>query len=241
MVAVFFLKKNLSQQEIDIIDETLKKFPLIKNIQFKNPEQALQKFKSTFPELVEIIDHIKTNPFPPSFEVSLNEKIIDSNEILGFIDEMKNMVGIEDVQFNRDWVEKMQSFSRLSRAVGLFFGGILVLASFFIISNVIRLNVVARKGEIEIQRLVGGTNTFISTPFLLEGIILGILGGLLSLFFLIIIIKIFPLYLGKSLGVFNQIVNFRYLSLVQCGGLITGGAFIGFAGSLSSLFRFLKV
>ena len=74
----------------------------------------------------------------------------------------------------------MQSLSRLARAIGFFLGGILILASFFIISNVIRLNVFARKAEIEILRLVGATNTFIRLPFLIEGVALGILGSLLS-------------------------------------------------------------
>jgi len=241
MVAAFFLQKDLSEKDINLIDESLNKSPLVKNVQFISPEQALKKFKSNFPELEEIIDNLQINPFPPSFEVTLSEKTLTSDEILGFISEMRNMIGIEDVQFNRDWVEKMLSFSRLAKAVGLFLGGILILASFFIISNVIKLNVFARKGEIEIQRLVGATNTFISTPFLLEGIVLGILGGLLSLLLLFLLIKIFPVYLGTSLGVFNEIINFRYLSLSQSLSLLGGGAIIGFSGSLTSLFRFLKI
>jgi cell division transport system permease protein len=135
----------------------------------------------------------------------------------------------------------MQSLSRLAQAVGFFLGGILVLASFFIISSVIKLNVFARKEEIVILRFVGATNTFIRIPFLMEGTILGILGGLVSLLLIFFLIKFFPLYLGASLGVFNELINFRYLSLSQIIMLIAIGAFIGFSGSLSSLARFLKV
>jgi len=92
----------------------------------------------------------------------------------------------------------------------------------------------------EILRLVGATNTFIRIPFLIEGIILGILGGLLSLILLFLLIKIFPFYLGTSLGVLQELINFRYLSLAQTAMLISGGAIIGFLGSFSSLARFLK-
>lgn len=241
MAAVFFLKKNLSEKELQIIEESLKKSPLVTNIQFISSEQALEKFNINFPELREIIKNLEVNPFPPSFEASLSERTLTSDEILGFIREMKNMTGIEDVQFNRDWVEKMQSLSRLTRAVGLLFGGVLILASFFIISNAIKLNVFARKEEIAILRLVGATNTFIRTPFLLEGIALGILGGLLSLFLLFLLIKFFPFYLGTSLGVLNELINFRYLTLSQSLYIVGGGALIGFLGSLSSLSRFLKI
>ena len=151
------------------------------------------------------------------------------------------MDGSEDVQFNRDWVERMQSLSRLAKAIGFFLGGILALASFFIISNVIRLNVFAHKEEIEILRMVGGTNLFIRVPFLLEGIILGAMGALISLALLFLLVKFFPLYLGASLGALEEIINFRYLSLTQISILIAGGVTIGFLGSLSSLARFLKV
>ncbi|MFB0566511.1 MAG: cell division protein FtsX [Candidatus Aminicenantaceae bacterium] len=239
-MAVFYLKKDLSEKELNFVGENLKKSPLVTDVQFISSEQALQKFKGTFPGLQEIIDNLKTNPLPPSFEVALSDKVLNSDEILGFIDEMKNIIGVEDVQFNRDWVVKIQSFSRLARAVGFFFGGILILASFFIISNVIKLNVFARKDEIEILHMIGATNTFIRTPFILEGVVLGISGGILSLLFLYLLAKFFSFYLGTSLGVLNEIINFRYLSLIQTLILLGGGAIIGFSGSLSSLSRFLK-
>jgi len=151
------------------------------------------------------------------------------------------MQGIEDVQFNKDWAEKIQSLSRLVKAVGFFFGGILILASFFIISNVIKLNVLARKGEIEILRLVGASNTYIRIPFLAEGVILGIFGGLLSLFLLFLLIKLFPIYLGASLGFLEELINFRYLSMSQSIILVAGGAVIGFLGSTTSIARFMKI
>jgi cell division transport system permease protein len=241
IAAVFFLKKDTSEKELRVIEESLKKFTLVKNVQFKSANQALEKFKKNFPQLKEIIDNLKINPFPPSFEVSFSETALNSDEIRGFINEIKNMKGVEDVQFNRDWVEKMQSFSRLAKAIGIFLGGILILTSFFIISNVIKLNVFARKDEIEILRLVGATNTFIRTPFLLEGIVLGIFGGLFSLLFLFLLIKIFPFYLGTSLGVLNEIINFRYLSFSQSSLLVGGGAIIGFLGSLGPLSQFMKI
>ena len=241
MVIVFFLEKNLPEKQRSLIEERLKKSVLLKNVQFVSSEQALNKFRNNFPELVQIIENLNINPFPASFETSLKEDTLSSTKTEEFIEEMRSVKGIDDVQFNRDWVDKMQSFSRLARAVGFFFGGILILASFFIISNVIRLNVFARKTEIEILRLAGATNTFIRVPFLIEGVILGIIGGLLSLFLLFLLVKLFPLYLGTSLGVLSEIINFRYLTLSQTIMLIAGSIIVGLLGSFSSLSRFLKV
>lgn len=240
MAVVLYLEKNLTRIEVNQIEEKLKRSSLIAKIQFISSTQALEKFQIKFPELQGIIENFKINPFPPSFETAIRKNSLSSDEIQNFIQEMRNMDGIEDVQFNWDWIEKMKSLSRLVKAVGFFLGGILILASFFIISNVIKLNVFARKEEMEILRLVGATNTFIKIPFLIEGIILGILGGLLSLILLFLLIKIFPFYLGTSLGVLQELINFRYLSLAQTAMLISGGAIIGFLGSFSSLARFLK-
>ena len=208
--------------------------------QFISSNQALEKFQEKFPDLQAIIENLEINPFPPSFEITLKEESISSDITSNFINNMKNTPGVEDVQFNKDWIERMESLSKLVKTVGFFLGGILVLASFFIISNIIKLNVFARQNEIEILRLSGATNSFIRIPFLLEGIILGMIGGILSFILLLLLIEIFPLYLGSSLGVLGDIIKFRYLSFSQVIALLAAGALIGFLGSLSSLSRFLK-
>ncbi|MBC8359654.1 MAG: ABC transporter permease [Candidatus Aminicenantes bacterium] len=241
MLIVFFLEKDLSETKRSLIEENLKKSSLLKDAQFVSSEQALEKFQQNFPELQGIIDNININPFPSSFETTLRDENISSVKILVFIQEISRLEGIEDVQFNKDWVEKMESLSRLAKAAGFFLGGILILASFFIISNVIRLNVFARKDEIEIFRLVGATNIFIRIPFLMEGMILGVLGALISLVFLFLLVKFFPLYLGTSLGALNELINFRYLSIIQIFLFIAAGIIIGLLGSISSIARFLKV
>lgn len=240
MVVVFFLQEDILEDQHNSINEELKNSPQVLEMAYINSENALEKFKEKFPELQEIVESLKINPFPSSFEVTLKEKILSSDKSFEFIENIKNMPGIEDTQYNKDWVEKMQSFSRLAKAIGLFLGGILGLTSFFIISNVIKLNVFARKDEIEILRLTGGTNMFIRMPFLFEGILLGILGGILSLALLFIVINIFPLYMGTSLGVLNELINFRHLSVLQGLMLIVSGGIIGLFGSFSSLTRFLK-
>jgi len=240
MVVVFFLEKNMDDSDRAAIEQEIKKSSLVTGIKFVSSDQAMQNFLNKFPELKEIVDSLNENPFPTSFEVTLSEKDFSYTETQPFLDKMKEMKGIEDIQFNKDWVERMQSLSRLARAVGFFLGGILVLASFFIVSNVIKLNVLARKEEIEILRLVGGTNTFIRVPFLAEGILLGALGGALSLLFLFIVIRLFPVYLGSSLGMLSELISFRYLSLSQSITIILSGAVIGFLGSMSSLAKFMK-
>jgi len=240
MTAVIFLEKDISPQERSEIEEELKSLPTIVKQQYVSTHMALEQFREKFPELRDILESLNLNPFPESFEIVLDEKKADAETISSIIQKFETMTGVEDVQFNQEQANKMQSLSRLSQAVGFFLGGILILASFLIISNIIKLNVIARQNEIEILRLVGATNMFIRIPFFIEGIILGIFGGILSLFLLYILVNIFPLYLGTSLGALNRYINFQYLSLTQALAIIAGGAVIGLLGSSSSLSRFLK-
>jgi cell division transport system permease protein len=241
LVAVFFLENEVTEEAQTSIKTQLQNSPLITEVRFVSSPQALDKFQDKFPDLMDIIDNLDKNPLPPSFEVTFKDENLSPNEISLFIDEMRQVEGVSDVQFNQEWVDRMFSLSRLARAVGFFLGGILVLASFFIISNIIKLNVFSRQDEIEILRLSGASNNFIRIPFLLEGMILGVLGGALSLLLLFILIKIFPLYIGSSLGVLDELFKFRYLTLIQCLVLVLSCALIGFFGSLSSLSRFLRV
>jgi cell division transport system permease protein len=241
MVVAFFIDPAAPEQEVRAIADRLRASPSVVRLNTVSREQALERFRKNFPELEEILKDLNTNPFPPSIEATLKKDAFMSDSTLGWIAEIKSLPGVQDAQFNRDWVKKMQCLSRLARAVGFFLGGILILASFFIISNVIRLNVFSRKGEIEILRLVGATNGFIRLPFLIEGVLLGILGSGLSLGLLYLLITLFPLYLGQSLGVLQEMINFRFLSLSQALSLLAGSGLMGFLGSLSSLSRFLKI
>lgn len=237
----FFLDNNLKDQELEQIKSQILASELVDRVTFVSSEDALTRFRANFPELRDILDNLKSNPFPPSYEVKLKDKVLSLQAIVYFMEKIKGLKGVTDVQFNQEWAEKMDSLSRIVQAVGFFLGGILILASFFIISNVVRLNVFARKNEIEILRLVGATNTFIRIPFLVEGFVLGLLGSLISLVILFILVKVFPVYIGSSLGAARELFTLRPLTLNQALWLIAGGVVTGTLGSVTSVSRFLRI
>jgi cell division transport system permease protein len=241
MTIAFYLDKGLSAAAVEAVRQEIGQPGFVESVRVVTPDEALERFRASFPELADIVAGLATNPFPASVELRVNAKASASQEVVEFVDAMRARPGITDVLFNQDWVEKMQGFSRLAGAVGAFLGGILILTSFFIISNVVKLNVFARKNEIEILRFVGGTNLFIRIPFWLEGITLGLLGSLLSLGLLFVVINLFPVYLSASLGALQELLRFRYPDLTQSVALLCGGAATGFIGSATSVSKFLKV
>jgi cell division transport system permease protein len=241
MSIAFYLEAGLSENAADAIRQEISRPAFVESVRLVEPSEALERFRASFPELADIVAGLKSNPFPSSFELRVSAKASASKEVVAFVEGMRKRPGVTDVMFNQDWVEKMQGFSRLAGAIGAFLGGILILTSFFIISNVVKLNVFARKNEIEILRLVGGTNMFIRIPFWLEGITLGLLGSLLSLALLFVVISLFPVYIGAQLGALQQLLRFRYPDLTQAVFLLGGGAATGFIGSATSVSKFLKV
>ncbi len=241
MTVTFYLSASASPADVEALEAEAKAQPFVSSVRAVPAAEALERFKGDFPDLEPVLSNLGVNPFPSSVEARVAGAAGAAREIAAFVERMRARPGVEDAQFNRDWVEKMDSLGRLARAVGFLLGGILVLASFFIISNVIKLNVFARRGEIEILRLVGATNLFIRVPFWLEGMVLGLLGSLASLLLLTLVVKLFPLYVGPTLGAVGEILQFRFLTGRQIAMLLAGGAGIGFLGSASSVSRFLKV
>jgi len=134
MVVTLFLDKGISSEEVAAIEQEIRGAPFVAGVEFISAASARSRFQSNFPELRSVLDNLTDNPFPPSLEANLKDNTSATREVQDFIRDMKNRPGVEDVRFNRDWVDKMQSLSRLAKAVGFFLGGILILASFFIIS-----------------------------------------------------------------------------------------------------------
>ena len=241
MTVAFYLDRGLTAVQADALRREIGTPPFVESVRVVTPAEALEKFRASFPELADVAAGLKDNPFPPSIEMRISARASASRQVVDFVEAWRRRPGVTDVLFNQDWVEKMQGFSRLAGAVGAFLGGILILTSFFIISNVVKLNVFARKNEIEILRFVGGTNLFIRVPFWLEGVTLGLLGSLLSLALLFLVVELFPVYLGASLGALQDLLKFRYPDLTQSLLLLAGGAATGFIGSATSVSKFLKV
>jgi cell division transport system permease protein len=142
---------------------------------------------------------------------------------------------VEEVQYDLLWIERLATAIRLVRGLGALLGGILVLAGVFTISNVIRLTVYARQDELDIMRLVGATRAYVKGPFVVEGMIQGGLGGLLSVGLLWIGFRVMARDALAASDLMGRAAVF--LPLQICLLIVIGGMGVGVAGSLVSLGR----
>ena len=143
--------------------------------------------------------------------------------------------GVEEVQYDLLWIQRLATAIRLVRGVGALLGGILVLAGVFTISNVIRLTVYARQDELDIMRLVGATRSYVKGPFVLEGMIQGGLGGLVSVLLLWVSFRLFAADAVGASDLLGRAVVF--LPTGVCVFIVLGGMAVGIVGSLLSIGR----
>lgn len=234
-----FLYNDITSEEMDAIEEVALSKEGVLSIIFRSKEQAIEIMKKDWEEDAYLLDGIEEKVLPNAYIIQLTD-IQYADDVVNSI---KNMKGVEKINYHKEMIDKLMLIANYIRLSGLVLTGILVFISVFIISNTIKITVAARKREINIMKYVGATNGYIRGPFIIEGILLGLLGALLS----ILIVYYGYEYLFETIN--DQLYELLLTSLVPPKDLfkdiviifIAIGTGIGALGSLVSLKRFLNV
>ena len=235
-----YLTDNLTSESLSLIKKKISSLPEVKNISFTSKEEALRFFKDKFPEQANALGGLKENPLPASIDIQLKDGYRNPDQMRNFANRIKGIPGVDEVEYGQSWIEGYAKFLSFLKSTGLAVGVVILLATVFIISNTIKLTVYARKDEIEIIRLVGGTNLFIKSPFFIEGIIQGFSGGLIALIILFICHRFFINWISQASHTLFQSIPISFLPSHYLIIIIGGGMVTGFLGSFFSLDRYLK-
>jgi len=231
----FYLADGLEDRIRDSLADQLRDDPAVDSVTLVSRDQALDRFRGLFKDLRSLPDDLGSNPFPASLEVTLKSARQSPDEVRRLVHAFEKAPGVEEVQYDLLWIQRLSTAVRLVRGVGAFLGGILVLAGVFTISNVIRLTVYARQDELDIMRLVGATRAYVTGPFVVEGMIQGGLGGLLSLGLLWVAFRVAARDALAASDLMGRAVVF--LPAGVCLTIVAGGMIVGVVGSLISLGR----
>jgi cell division transport system permease protein len=239
-VTVYF-DKELTGQDQKAFRDKIVALSGVSRVGYVTRDEALKRFKSRLRGQETLLEGIRSEVLPTSFEIALKRTHRDTVAVEDFVTALKRIPGISEVQYGEEWVRRFNAFLNFMRLLGALLGGFLVIAVVFIVSNTIKLTIYSRRDELEVMSLVGATRFFIKAPFLLEGLIQGLAGSVLS------VILLFGLYEGflhnaGSFLTFNPTTSgLRFLPVEYCAGLLLAGALLGFIGSLTSLKRFITV
>ncbi|HMM70441.1 MAG TPA: permease-like cell division protein FtsX [Gudongella oleilytica] len=234
-----FLEDDLGSGALDAIEAEVKDYPGVLSIMFRSKEQALEIMKEEWAEEAYLLEGLEENPLPDSYIIKVNDIELAEN----LVNAVKTLDGVEEVKYYKDVIDKLLVFAGYIRIGGIVIIGILVFVSVFIISNTIKITVASRRREINIMKYVGATNDYIRGPFIIEGVLFGLLGALLS----IAVVYFGYEYLYESMN--EKLYNLFTFYLVDPKMIFadiaiifgTIGSGIGALGSLLSLKRYLNV
>jgi cell division transport system permease protein len=240
MQVIVYLEVKSTDEAISAAKESISRLPQTERVTYISKEQSLKALKKSLQSQADILDSLDANPLPPSFEVQLKEEHTTQKSLQAFVDEVKKLETVLDVDYGQDWLKKFSAFISMIKLVGMGIGGFLLLATIFIISNTIKLTIYSRREEIEIMKLVGATNFSIQIPFFLEGITQGFAASLLSLGILFVSYKLLLYKITIDYSLYLGYVEFVFLPQKLIGQLILLGIVLGIFGCAFSMGRFLK-
>jgi len=230
-----YLETESTADQVHAVDAWLAAHPELAHRHFVSRTEALARFKSLFSNLSEVVGQLDENPFPPSYEVEVTPLFIQSPAFGRQVGELRRLPGIEEVQFDWEWLAQLRRLINLINAAGLITGGILAIAAAFTIANVIRLTMMLYREEIEIMRLVGATERIIRGPFLIEGLLQGTIGGIVAVVLLFAGFETARRLLAPSASLLWGFVFSGFLPWQKVAALVAGGMAAGYFGSWLSV------
>src|SRR6267143_6767875 len=207
-------------------------------VQYVDPAAALRRLRSDLGELAGALDGLTRNPLPPSLEVKPRVPLaVPAVRVLAA--ELGQLGGVRDVEYGREWLDKLEALGRGLRAFGA--GALLAVigAALLVVANTIRLAVYARRDEIEVMKLVGATDRYVRAPFLMEGAVQGLCGAALAVSGLLAVQRLL-LPRAAAAFAFASGAQAPHLSAQHCALLAAAGALVGLGGSYLAVARFLR-
>ena len=233
-----YLQETISSEQAEVLRSKVADWPEVEKITYISKEQALARFRSQLREYAGILEGLKENPLPASLELTLMPQYGRSGNIKELSTRLGRLPGVAEVQYGRKWMAKLRVFVEVMKLVGITVGGLLLIATIFVISNTIKLTFYSRREELEIMRLVGATDFFIKAPFLIEGLLHGLGGALLAAGGLSLLILFLFSHLDLPLRLAVMAGSLPTGQLVA--GFLGLGLLLGVLGSMVSLRRFLR-
>lgn len=235
-----YLDNSLASPDRQKLLAAIRSYPEVESVRFVSREEAWEKFKKSMGSQSGLLEGLQAEILPSSFEIVLKMPYRSHTSIGDVVKRLRGLGGIGDVEYPEEWLEKLSLIVLGVQWAKWILGGFLFVATLLIIGNTVKLAILARKDEIEIMQLVGASAGLIQAPFVVEGMIQGIVGASISLLLLWLLFLLLSTQLPSFLGIFAVRDQIHFLNAQGSVLLLVLGWLLGACGSLFSLKRFLK-
>ena len=216
----------------------IRAYPEVAAVTYVSRQEAYQRFQERLGRDADLLEGLGAEVLPPSLEIRLKpERRLDTAAVA---ERLGRNQAFGELHYAREWLERFEAFLLLLRTVGAALGGFLALAALVIVTNTIKLTLYARQDELEAMTMVGATALFIKLPYLIEGALQGLCGGLLAL---LVSFVAYRTMLRESLGsllLLTGIDAIHFLPPVWQVLVVAAGVLVGLLGSLLALRKFVR-
>lgn len=231
-----FLEDGLSADRIAAIKAQIQATDGVKQVTFVSKDEALRTLRAQLGERASILDVVGENPLPDAFDV----KVEEPDHTVQVAARVSRISGVASVNYGQGFTEKLLATMRLVGVAGALVALLFVAAVVFIVGNTVRLTIISRAREIEVMKLVGATDWFIRWPFLVEGMVVGLVGASVSGLLLFVGYKFAVRYLA-GLAPFIPVVTAPEPVAALCVALLVMGVIMGAVAGGVFVKRYLRV
>ncbi len=226
-----FLNEPLSKDRIGEIRQQLLAVSGIDHVQFVSKDDAAKIFREEFGE--DIKDVLDFNPLPPSFKIFLKDEYRTSEKAAEIQKAVSAVRGVGNVIYRKEMLEFVERQSRTLYFIGLGLGILIGVSAIFLVSNTIRLTIYAKRKSVQTMKLVGASLWFVRAPFLIEGLLQGLVGGIVAALAMYYATTVAAGFVSSELAEFIRVDPGFYVVLMCIG------VFLGLFGSAISVRRFI--
>ncbi len=229
-----YLDSAFTPDDLPRVLADMENMQAVTEIRFISRQTALEELQKDLESSGVELSNLGENPLPHALEIVLSSSLETLEQVDAFVAEAEKKPHIEEVVYGHRWVEGILPMLNTLEMVALGLGTLFVITALFVSANTVRLTFCAKQEEIEIMRLVGATEAFVNTPFYLEGIIQGCLGGITGIMVLFLLFRWVKTAIPPEL-VFLSPASIEFLSPTMTGGIMAASIFLGWLGCFISL------
>jgi len=236
-----YIDQQHSPVEVEAWIKEIRQIEGVKKISYISRKKAMKRFRARLEENADLLTGVNADILPASLEITLRDNFRNKAGVKKVVRHLKKKRAFSDLQYGQDWLDKFAAFITLLKVSAGLLGLFLMFATLLIVANTIKLTVYARRDEIEVMSLIGATPMYIKAPFLLEGALQGLAGGIIALLGAYIV---FILLLEKGLKQLLMASGLERILFLPFGFqllLIVSGLALGLFGSILSLRKFTRV
>lgn len=235
-----YLEEGVKGSELQSIRKRLQSYPEVESIRYVSKKEAWENFRRDLGAQSSVLEGLEEGLLPSSLEITVKKPYRERSRVAELANRLKGEKGVGAVEYPEEWIEKLSMLLLAVQWAKWIFGGFLFMASLLIVGSTVKLAIMARQQEIEIMQLVGASQGMIKAPFVIEGMIQGMVGASFSILFLWLLLLVLSARLPSSLGIFLPTGRLHFLDLWHVVYLFSLGWMLGAAGTLFSLRRFLR-